>query len=289
MNHKNSQNNSAAVFGYLDYRKFLRDWFAAKKKERQPISYRLFSSRAGFTSPNFLKLVMDGERNLTEKSLAKFLVALKLNKKEEEFFRNLIFYNQAGDHEKKNYYYKRLMQSQNLTNVNLIRKEEYEFYSNWHHLVVRELVVHPRFDGTPEWISQKTNPKISPAQVEGSLVLLEKLGFIKKGEKNKWEQSTPIMSTGPEPKSHMIMEFHKQVLSLTHEMIDRIPPEKRDVSSVSLGISKDKIPLLKEKLREFRQELLKLVSDEKNPEEVVFLNMQLLPVTKCEEKFDATK
>ena len=53
------------VFDYLDYRAFLRDHYL-DKKQRQGLSFRGFSKRAGLKSPNYLKLVIDGQRNLTE-------------------------------------------------------------------------------------------------------------------------------------------------------------------------------------------------------------------------------
>ncbi len=41
-------------------------------------SYRVFSRLAGFKSSNIFKLVMDGDRNLTEESLKKFILGLSL-------------------------------------------------------------------------------------------------------------------------------------------------------------------------------------------------------------------
>jgi microcystin degradation protein MlrC len=49
------------VFQYLDYRVFLADFYRAKK--RSGFSYRAFSRAAGLGAPNYLKLVMDGDRN----------------------------------------------------------------------------------------------------------------------------------------------------------------------------------------------------------------------------------
>src|SRR5579885_1444837 len=99
------------LFHYTDYRQFLRDWYLAAKKGRGSLSFRTFSKRAGLKSTNFLKLVMDGERNLTEVSLVKFMSALKLNKEQQEFFRNLVFFNQSKSNEEKDLYYQRLIRS----------------------------------------------------------------------------------------------------------------------------------------------------------------------------------
>src|SRR5688572_10586343 len=51
------------VFEYIDFRAYLKDIHLAGKQETPPLSYRSFARKLGFTSPNFLKLVIDGERN----------------------------------------------------------------------------------------------------------------------------------------------------------------------------------------------------------------------------------
>ncbi|MBI4197300.1 MAG: TIGR02147 family protein, partial [Deltaproteobacteria bacterium] len=53
----------------------------------------------------------------------------------------------------------------------------------------------------------------------------------------------------------------------------------RDTSAMTLGVSKGQLPELKEKIRGFRREILKMVSQCEVPEEVVQLNIQFYPVT----------
>ena len=60
-----------SVFEYLDYRTFLRDHYTASKQLKPQYSFRYFSRRAGLSSSNFLKLVMDGKRNLGAETVAK--------------------------------------------------------------------------------------------------------------------------------------------------------------------------------------------------------------------------
>lgn len=91
------------LFNYLDYRHFLRDWLAAAKKH-YGFSYRVFSRRAGLKSPSLYKMVMDGERDLIEGSLHKFLEGLSLSAKEKEYFATLVLYNQARTEDHKQRY-----------------------------------------------------------------------------------------------------------------------------------------------------------------------------------------
>ena len=83
------------VFTYIDYRKFLLDYYNEKKATTHFFSYRYFFNKASIKSPVFLKQVIEGERNLTLQTIDKFIGALNLNKKEATFFRHLVQFNQS--------------------------------------------------------------------------------------------------------------------------------------------------------------------------------------------------
>jgi uncharacterized protein (TIGR02147 family) len=51
------------VFRYRDYREFLGAFYAQKKQSG--LSYRGFARAAGLGAPNYLKLVIEGKRNLS--------------------------------------------------------------------------------------------------------------------------------------------------------------------------------------------------------------------------------
>lgn len=96
------------IFDYMNYRDYLRDFFEEKKRELRFYSYRLFSLKAGFKSPNFLKLVIKGERNLSKQSVYKFSKALNLSKTETDYFENLIFFNQSKTPDEKSFFLSRI-------------------------------------------------------------------------------------------------------------------------------------------------------------------------------------
>lgn len=266
------------LFRYLDYRKYLRDLYGTAKKSRAGFSFRHFSKKAGFGSSNFYKLVMDGDRNLTEGSLEKFARGLKLNKQEQEFFRNLVFFNQAKTHQGKDTYYKKLLQSRKFNELKPMTKDQYKFYATWYHAVVRELVTSKDCGKSFEAIAKKIQPPLTSQQVQGSVELLESLGFIEK-TKTGFRQSSPIVTTGPEVGSLILMNYHKELLALASERLPKIPSEKRDISALTLGIAKEKLPEIKKRIQEFRKSILEFVSTETNPETVALLNIQFFPVT----------
>ncbi|MDO8643998.1 MAG: TIGR02147 family protein [bacterium] len=267
------------VFHYKDYRTYLKEWYQEAKKQHPAFSFRSFSKKAGFESSNFLMLVMNGQRNLTPDSLAKCIKGLGLNKQEQDFFENLVLFNQGKDLAEKDLYYKRLIKSKKFQQLKPIEKKQYEYYSDWYHPVVRELIAAKEFDGTPEWLADNIFPRISVAQAAKSLKLLEDLELIKKVGPNQWKQSDTILSTGPTLSSIVVHNYHKNLLDLTKTLMDHLPVERRDVSTMTLGVGKDRLGDIIKKVREFRQEILKMVSTETHPEEVVQLNIQLFPMT----------
>lgn len=267
------------LFNYLDYREFLKDWYAYAKANKRGFSYRSFSKKAGFGSPNFLKRIIDGERNLTEETLPDFMKGLDLNKQEQDFFRKLVLFNQTDSHDKKNLYYRQLIRSQKFSKLKPIEKDQYVYYSTWYHPVVRELMVKKDFDGTPEWLASHLYPSITPTEAKKSMELLQRMGFIKKGKDGKWKQDQPLVTTGAESTSLVLLNYHQSVLELAKDQLPQVPAQNRDVSALTLGVVKGRLPQLKKKIQEFRQEVLKLVSEDHQPDEVVLLSMQLLPVS----------
>src|SRR5512142_2484683 len=82
------------VYEYLDYRAYLRDYYVHAKAARH-LTYRGFSMRAGLSSPNYLKLVMDGKRNLTPQMARRFAKAIGLDRDAADYFSELVTFTQA--------------------------------------------------------------------------------------------------------------------------------------------------------------------------------------------------
>ncbi len=267
------------VFDYLDYRVYLRDWYADRKANGRGFSLRAFSKEAGFNSPNFLKLVKDGDRNLTEKSIVPFIKGLQLTQQEEEFFRNLVFYTQADSEEEKKHFYEGMLRSRKFSQVKPLEKEQYQFFSTWYHPIVRELMTSEAFDGTPEYLVGRIRPAITVFQAAQSMELLQKLGLIRRTPEGRWEQSDVVLTTGAELRSRALMKYHRELLEIAKVRLEEVPADQRDLSALTLGIRPGQVSLFKEKIREFRRQILEMVSANTSASEVVILSIQLLPAS----------
>jgi uncharacterized protein (TIGR02147 family) len=234
-------------------------------------------------------LVIQGKRNLSEEAAAKAAQGLKLNKQETEFFRNLVLFNQSDSHEARDRHYRQLLRSRKYQALQSIQADQYEYCSAWYHSAIRELAACRDFDGTSDWIADRIFPRISRGEVEHSLKLLEKLGFLRKTERGGWEQSHSLLSTGAEVASVAVFNYHLRMLELSKVILERLPAERRDISALTLGVQKTRLPQLKKMIQNFRQEILKLVSEDTSPEEVIQVNLQMFPLTREAKKAEEKK
>lgn len=262
------------IFSYLDYRKFLKEAFDHLKKTRRGITHRSLCKKAGFSSPNFLKLVMEGERNLTAQSLPKVSEAFELRGKEAQFFEALVFFNQAKTVEEKDQRYEQLKGLRKDLSLKRIEHGQFEYFERWYAVAIREMISLKDFREDPEWISARLQGKLTPTEVGKTIVLLERLGLVSRNEKGDLIASQPSVSTGDEVSSLAVYRFHQAMLEKAQEALKETPREQRDVSSVTVAISKEQFQKIKNKIQLFRKEILEMAQDTQEAETVYQLNIQ---------------
>jgi uncharacterized protein (TIGR02147 family) len=268
-----------SIFTYSDYRKFLSDYFEEQKKIKTAFSHRFFAQKAGFRTSNFMHLVIKGERNLTKQSLTKITLAMGLKKTEADYFENLVFFNQSQSIKEKNFFFEKITAARKTSFIHKINKDQFEYYSHWYHLVVREVASFNKGDMDEKSISDKIRPRVSLGEIRKSLELLMRLGFLKKNSQGRYIQTAKLLSTGPEAASLALANYHIKTMALAAESIERFKPDKRDISSLTLGITADNFKAIKKRLQEFRKEILAM-AEEENPDLVYQFNFQLFPLTR---------
>jgi len=270
-----------SVFDYLDYRSFLMDMFAYRKERQRFFSYRYFSQKAKFSSPNFLQLVMTSKRNLTSKSLSKVADGFELGKKEREFFEYLVFMNQADSHKDKDYYYRKMMSVKGGGKARELDGASYEYFSTWRHPVVREVAVWGDGKLSAEEIAAHLNPPITTSEAEKSLKLLSDLGLLTKDEEGRWKQSDRLLKTGANVKSMAIVNFIMEMLKLSGQSIERHPPGERDLSTVTVCVNPERMKDIKEKINALRQDILDMAAEnDVGAVQVMHVNINAFPLTK---------
>ena len=95
------------LFAFQNYREYLEAYYVDQKRLKRNFSYRAFSKKAGINASAFLYYVIKGQRNLTKSSITQVVKAIGMGRSEEEFFENLVYFNQAKTISEKTIYYSR--------------------------------------------------------------------------------------------------------------------------------------------------------------------------------------
>jgi uncharacterized protein (TIGR02147 family) len=277
-------NTAIDVFGYLDYRSFLRDLYAAKKARGRGFSFRAFSRRAGLSSPNYLKLVMDGERNLTAEMAERFAAACDLKGDPASFFCALVGFNQAKTPGSRGDAYERMLSFRRYRQARKLEVLQLAYYSTWYLPAIRELAARRDFQDDPAWIARTLVPSITAAEASQALATLLQLGLLSRTEDGRLRQSESIVTTGPEVTNVHVASFHRSMIGRGAAAIDVIPAAERDISSLTLCLSADGLRQVKARIQRFRQELLQMSELEVDPEQVTQINFQLFPLSRRREQ-----
>jgi len=225
------------IFQYHDYRLYLKDVYEEQKVRNTHYSFLFMAKRAGFSSPNFLQLIMQGKRNLSHESILKISRFLKLNKAEAEFFENLVHFNQSRTDEERNTYYARLSAQKQYLAIRKIEKVHYEYFSQWYHAAIRELVLLSEFQEDPAWIAQQLHP-LSPQEAATSLTLLQELGFIVRDKSGKLTQQDRFIDSGDDILSLAVANYHRAMITKALESIEGTSPERREINALTFAVSK---------------------------------------------------
>ncbi|MGZ3768686.1 MAG: TIGR02147 family protein [Bdellovibrio sp.] len=268
-----------SVFEYDDYRKYLADFYQHAKSENKEFSFRFFSRVSGFKSSNFLYLVMNGKSNISAKSADKIAKAMKMNSEERNFFRNLVAFNQAKNTQQKQKYSELLMQSKSYEVLHPLSQAQYRYFERWFYSVIRGLIGLPGSKDDPGWMANQLQPKISKDQAKEAIEELLSLGLIQRDSKNrKLKQSNPNVTSTNSFTSSSLAQFHKAMADLAIESIDRFPRERRELNSLTVGISSDSFLKIKELTQKYIMDIVEIVDREQEPDKLYQLNIHLFPV-----------
>jgi uncharacterized protein (TIGR02147 family) len=271
------------IFTYTDYRTFLADYYCCHKTENPAFSYQLLSDRAGFSNRGFIFNVITGTKNLSQSSAVKLSQALRLNSKESDYFENLVSFNQAKNLRERNYFFEKLnaikSNRQGAATIRETRKEQYEFYAAWYISAVRSLIDMHKFKDDYQWLAKSVFPPIKPKEAKKAVQLLEKLGMIRKQKDGFYKVADKTITAGKEIVQLGLLNFHCQAAELAKKALRDLPKDKRNISGLTLGISKKTYDSMCTEIEAFQSKLLAMAEADNEADNVYQLNFHFFPVS----------
>lgn len=271
------------IFTYTDYRKLLADYYEERKRLNPNFSYQVFASKAGIPNKGFLYNVICGRKNLSRESAIKLSQAMNLKSGENDFFENLVFFNQAKTLKERNHYFEKLGECRThfskATEVRELRKEHYEFYSKWYISAIRSLLDMFNFKDDYTWIAKTVYPPIKPLEAKKAVNLLAKLGMIEQDPDGIWRVVNKTITAGSEIIGLGLLNFQVQTGELALNAMKEMSKEKRHISGMTMGISRKSYELICEEIQIFQSKLQAIAENDNEADNVYQFNFQFFPVS----------
>ncbi len=273
---------------YMDFRKYLLDFYEHKRSatagQYRPYNYQAFSAAANIRSPNYLKMIIEGQRNLSEDMIQKFAKALGFNKAQGEEFKWLVLLNQTSDPAERNFYLKKLTEQRfemQLKSGQIDRKT-WEKIPNWITWVVYALVDQAgvSFDGSR--LKEILRGRASEDQIQHAIESLLSKGELKRLENGQLVKARAIMESAEDIPVALVRKLQMQLMYLGLESLYQDDPKDREFGTLTLSLTRQEFEEIKFKLRQMRKSIHKdnaIARMKEKGERVYQLNIQLFPIT----------
>jgi len=264
------------IFEYTDYREWMRDAFEDLKKRKTVVSWRYMAMKLNADPGNLLR-VSQGKIHLATSMINPVAQFFSLAEKESAYWTELVFFGRAKtDKEAFDHYEK--MQALKGVPFKRLENQELEFYRHWYYNAVRSILgIHSFKDNYAE-LASCCSPNITPQEAEEAIRLLHSLKMISRGDDGVWKVGTTFVSTGGNWRSEAVRSFQHETLQLAMESLERHHPSLRDISTVTMTFNQADIALVRERIKEFRSDLLRLSQEGTGDNAVFQLNIQLFPI-----------
>ena len=270
--------NNISIFEFDDYFELLKALIEVRKSQGLPFSFRWFSQKAGFTSPNYLHLVLSKKRHLSADAALKVTEIFRLNPRESEYFKLLVDFNKAKTPTARSEIGQQMLQLRSKSRTQYLEKSQMSYYLSWRNIAIRECLLLNSQGLKIEDIGPLVFPHPTSKEVQQTLEVLAALNLVKKNADNLWIAEGGNISSGDRVASSALVTYHLQMMDLAKESIDRFLPQERDISNVSVPLSKNNFEKIRKMIQEVRAEALRLSAEDNQSDMVAQINFQLFPL-----------
>ena len=274
------------VTRFIDYRDYLKALYQRAKSEIHRYSYLEFASDLSFSRSNVIRLIIVGERPLTDKSAAKIARALDLKGTHRRYFTTLVKYQSSRQGQDRDRLFNLLLKYRKESEPKALDLKMVEYYKNWYNPIIREMVGLVDFTGEASWIQKKLSFGLRLEEVKRALELLAEIGVIEFDESTGLYQRSGKVITDPEVDGMAIILYHQKMIEMAKESMTTVSPLQREIRAVTVALPEKAIPTLKQRILDWSMEVMAMEDEhiEDGAEGVYQVNFQMFPFTKSGNK-----
>jgi len=273
------------VYTYLEFRKYLKDYYSFRKKLNPRFSYRVFARMAGFKTGSLLQMIINGERNLTPNRTPQLAASCKLTAEESKFFHILVLWNQSINPEEKELYWNDLARSKPKVHFDIRENPNPKILSRWFIFPLLEFFRLKGFVMDSNWIANRFFSKVTSLEMEEAIQTLTDCELIKIDSQSKVVPTDKLAYFTSKISNQHIQAYHESMFPLASKALKKVGIDKREFGAVSIAIAPEDIPKYKKEINQFYEKICQKSQNSDTVKEVYQLNLQFFPISKdVEEK-----
>ena len=154
----------------------------------------------------------------------------------------------------------------------------YRIVADWYHAAILELTFTHDFESSPRWIAKELG--ISSAEATLAIGRLLEFGLLQRdASRNLRKTNVHLSTTDKHLTTPALRRNQLQFLEKAIQSLENDPIEERNMSSMTMAIDPEKLPLAKQMIREFNQYLCQFLETGAR-KRVYNLEIALYPIQK---------
>ena len=264
-----------SILDYKDYHLFMQDYYDYRKSHGA-FSWREFCKLAGFSSPNFLKLVCMGQSKLSMVKIEPVAKAMGLVGYESEYFRQLVIFGNATKDSVKKDAILNMEKIAREHKARVVDSDAFQYYESWKYPVIRELA--PMMPGArPRDIAEECKEYVSAEEVRDILAFLVKAGFLQKDGEKIYSQTEKTVIASKESLPIAIRAMHKEMGNMAVRAVDRYNANERFFTGATLGICREAYERIIGEVSDCCRKVVDIANEYKDLDQVYRINFQFFP------------
>lgn len=274
---------------FLDYRKYLASYYLYRRKLTvraiRQYNYAVFSAAADIKSPNYLKMIIEGKRNLSDDMILKFAKALNLNKELTDEFRLLVLFSQASDPAERNIHLKEINEHRVRCKIRSgeIDQKTWDKVPSWISWILFSMIDQEGVQFKASQMKDLLRGMASQDEISAAIKALVASGEVFHDEAaGTLIRAQTSTETADDIPVALVRKLQAELMYLGMESLFRDPATEREFGSLTMSLTKQEFEEMKFHLRKLRKQTQKDNSVRRmstKGERVYQLNLQLFPVT----------
>lgn len=265
------------IYGYDDFRLFLRDLFDRRKKEDPDFSHRRFAERVEVKNPGYLLDIIKGKRSMSESLAERAAAVFGLKPAEGEFLVLLSRYGQCRKPEEREALYQEIQTRRNRSRFVRLHAGQVRYFDDTLHPLVLAAVQAFDFRGDYEALGAFLDPPVPAARLKKAVRDLCEWKLLRQEKSGRYEVEHRFLEP-PATLGSLVRRMNREWILQGAEALGRIAPEDRHISTLLLSVGPETRRKIEARIEKLRREVLELVErEEEEPRQVLQLSLLCFP------------